>query len=169
MNAPVQQQPAAPQQVVFNIKVTPEGLVKILDFGLAKASAPALAMAPTTAAATADIARPQDLKGKTFGVSRFGSLTDVGLRKAVSELGLDPNSDIKMIQTGGVPEVTTTADGRVRLYVCAQGIDSYVSSDEGATWSRERTVVSGSATGSRIVCDPSMVAGTNQFVYKVAP
>ena len=53
---------------------------------------------------TFDIATVQDLKGKTFGVSRFGSLTDLGLRRAISELGLDPNKDIKMIQTGGVPE-----------------------------------------------------------------
>jgi ABC-type nitrate/sulfonate/bicarbonate transport system substrate-binding protein len=53
---------------------------------------------------TPEIATAQDLKGKTFGVSRFGSLTDLGLRRAASELGLDPNKDIKMIQTGGVPE-----------------------------------------------------------------
>jgi len=51
-----------------------------------------------------EITTAQDLKGKTFGVSRFGSLTDLGLRRAASELGLDPNKDIKMIQTGGVPE-----------------------------------------------------------------
>jgi NitT/TauT family transport system substrate-binding protein len=54
---------------------------------------------------TPDIKRPQDLKGKTLGVSRFGSLTDLGLRKAVSEFHLDPANDIKVIQTGGVPEV----------------------------------------------------------------
>ena len=54
---------------------------------------------------TPDINRPQDLKGKTLGVSRFGSLTDLGLRKAVSEFSLDPANDIKVIQTGGVPEV----------------------------------------------------------------
>ena len=52
-----------------------------------------------------DIASPQDLRGKTFGVSRFGSLTDLGLKKAVGEFGLDANKDIKMIQTGGVPEI----------------------------------------------------------------
>jgi NitT/TauT family transport system substrate-binding protein len=46
-----------------------------------------------------------DLKGKTLGVSRFGSLTDIGLRKALNEFGLDPALDIKMIQTGGVPEI----------------------------------------------------------------
>jgi NitT/TauT family transport system substrate-binding protein len=60
---------------------------------------------PMSLVTTADINGPQDLKGKTFGVSRFGSLTDVGLRKAVSEFGLDPSTDIKMIQTGGVPEI----------------------------------------------------------------
>jgi NitT/TauT family transport system substrate-binding protein len=51
-----------------------------------------------------EIRTAQDLKGKTFGVSRFGSLTDLGLKRAVTELGLDPEKDIKMIQTGGVPE-----------------------------------------------------------------
>jgi NitT/TauT family transport system substrate-binding protein len=59
---------------------------------------------PMSLVTTPDIAKPEDLRGKTFGVSRFGSLTDLGLRKAVSEMGLDPNRDIKMIQTGGVPE-----------------------------------------------------------------
>jgi NitT/TauT family transport system substrate-binding protein len=60
---------------------------------------------PMSLVTTPDIHRVQDLKGKTFGVSRFGSLTDIGLRKAVSEFGLDPATDIKMIQTGGVPEI----------------------------------------------------------------
>src|SRR5688572_5207145 len=60
---------------------------------------------PMSLVTTPDIATPQDLRGKTFGVSRFGSLTDLGLRKAVAEFGLDPNKDIKMIQTGGVPEI----------------------------------------------------------------
>lgn len=60
---------------------------------------------PMSLVTTPDIGRVQDLKGKTFGVSRFGSLTDIGLRKAVSEFGLDPATDIKMIQTGGVPEI----------------------------------------------------------------
>jgi ABC-type nitrate/sulfonate/bicarbonate transport system substrate-binding protein len=63
---------------------------------------------PMSLVTTPDIAAPQDLKGKTFGVSRFGSLTDLGLRKAVAEFGLDPNKDIKMIQTGGVPEILLT-------------------------------------------------------------
>src|ERR1044071_2599493 len=60
---------------------------------------------PMSLVTSPDIATPQDLKGKTFGVSRFGSLTDLGLRKAVAEFGLDANKDIKMVQTGGVPEI----------------------------------------------------------------
>ena len=60
---------------------------------------------PMSLVTTPDIAAPQDLRGKTFGVSRFGSLTDLGLRKAVAEHGLNPDKDIKMIQTGGVPEI----------------------------------------------------------------
>jgi NitT/TauT family transport system substrate-binding protein len=59
---------------------------------------------PMSLVTTPDILTAQDLKGKTYGVSRFGSLTDLGLKRAVAELGLDPEKDIKMIQTGGVPE-----------------------------------------------------------------
>ena len=59
---------------------------------------------PMSLVTTPDIVKPEDLKGKTFGVTRFGALTDLGLRKAIMEWGLDPNKDIKMIQTGGVPE-----------------------------------------------------------------
>lgn len=59
---------------------------------------------PMSLVTTPDITTAQDLKGKTYGVSRFGSLTDLGLKRALAELGLDPEKDIKMIQTGGVPE-----------------------------------------------------------------
>lgn len=60
---------------------------------------------PMSLVTAPDMSSPQDLRGKTFGVSRFGSLTDLGLRKALAELGVDANKDIKMIQTGGVPEI----------------------------------------------------------------
>jgi len=67
---------------------------------------------------------------------------------------------------GGVPEVTTLADGRVRLYVCADGIVSYTSSDGARSWQREGVVVPPLTFGRTIVCDPSRVAGTNVFVFK---
>jgi len=59
---------------------------------------------PMSLVTTPDITGPKDVRGKTFGVSRYGSLTDLGLQKAMSEWGLDPAKDIKTIQTGGVPE-----------------------------------------------------------------
>src|SRR5580765_7363100 len=37
---------------------------------------------PMSLVTTPDITTAQDLKGKTYGVSRFGSLTDLGLRRA---------------------------------------------------------------------------------------
>lgn len=63
---------------------------------------------------------------------------------------------------GGVPEVSALEDGRLRLYVCARGIVSYVSADEGASWTYEAAVIEGSG----LTCDPSRVAGTDLFVYK---
>jgi hypothetical protein len=63
---------------------------------------------------------------------------------------------------GGVPELAALADGRVRLYVCAQGIVSYLSADRGASWVREGTVLNPGG----LVCDPSLVAGTDIFVFK---
>jgi hypothetical protein len=69
---------------------------------------------------------------------------------------------------GGVPEVTTLDDGRVRLYVCAGGIESYVSADSGRTWQREGIVAPSGTLGHAIVCDPSKVAGTNLFIFKTA-
>ena len=69
---------------------------------------------------------------------------------------------------GGVPEVTTLDDGRVRLYVCADGIESYVSADAGRSWGREGTVVPRGTLGRNLVCDPSRIAGTNVFVFKTA-
>lgn len=63
---------------------------------------------------------------------------------------------------GGVPELAALADGRVRLYVCAQGITSYISSDRGTTWTREGTVLNPGG----LACDPSLVAGADLFVYK---
>jgi hypothetical protein len=67
-----------------------------------------------------------------------------------------------------VPEIALAADGRVRLYVCSQGITSYLSADAGRTWTREGVVVTGTPS-QRIVCDPSFVAGAGLFVYKTAP
>ena len=40
-------------------------------------------------------------KGKRFGISRFGSATDALTRFAMTQAGLDPKTDAKIVQTGG--------------------------------------------------------------------
>ncbi len=45
-----------------------------------------------------------DLKGKVVGVSKFGSGTDFGGRLALKKSGIDPDKDLTMVQTGGIPE-----------------------------------------------------------------
>ncbi len=46
----------------------------------------------------------QHLKGKTGGVNRVGSTSDLGLRLALRHLGINPESDTKIITAGGNPE-----------------------------------------------------------------
>jgi hypothetical protein len=69
---------------------------------------------------------------------------------------------------GGVPELTALADGRVRLYVCASGIASYTSANNGQSWAREASVAPPGTLGARIVCDPSYVPDAGLFVFKIA-
>lgn len=46
----------------------------------------------------------EQLKGKTGGVNRLGSTSDLGLRLALRKLGVDPEKDVKIIPTGGTAE-----------------------------------------------------------------
>src|SRR4029077_14953380 len=46
----------------------------------------------------------EQLKGKTGGVNRLGSTSDLGLRLALKKLGVDPDQDLKIISTGGATE-----------------------------------------------------------------
>jgi hypothetical protein len=67
---------------------------------------------------------------------------------------------------GGVPELAVLPDGRLRLYACARGIESWLSSDGGQSWTHETTVVPPNTLGKRIICDPSLPAGAGLFVFK---
>ena len=51
------------------------------------------------------IAKPQDLKGKTLAVTRFGSLTDLIVRPALKNWGLEPQKDVKLLQIGRMPDM----------------------------------------------------------------
>ena len=60
------------------------------------------------------IARMEDLKGKVFGTTRFGSLSDLASRFALRFHGIDPERDITMVQTAGPAEtVAAIATGRI--------------------------------------------------------
>jgi len=51
-----------------------------------------------------NITAVEQLKGKTGGVNRLGSTSDLGLRLALKKLGVDPEKDVKIIPTGGTAE-----------------------------------------------------------------
>jgi NitT/TauT family transport system substrate-binding protein len=50
------------------------------------------------------IKSPEDLKGKSIGISRFGSASDVAARELLKGLGLRPMEDVKIMQVGGASE-----------------------------------------------------------------
>src|SRR6516225_11876077 len=54
--------------------------------------------------ALSSITAVEQLKGKTGGVNRLGSTSDLGLRLALRKLGVDPDLDVKIISTGGNTE-----------------------------------------------------------------
>ena len=61
-----------------------------------------------------EIGRMEDLKGKIFGTTRFGTLSDLASRFALRFYGIDPERDITMVQTGGPAEtVTAIATGKI--------------------------------------------------------
>jgi NitT/TauT family transport system substrate-binding protein len=51
-----------------------------------------------------NITAVEQLKGKTAGVNRLGSTSDLGLRLALRKLGVDPEKDVKIIPVGGTAE-----------------------------------------------------------------
>lgn len=46
------------------------------------------------------IRTPEDLKGKRVGITRFGSFTDFGSRRVLRHIGLNPEKDVILLQTG---------------------------------------------------------------------
>jgi NitT/TauT family transport system substrate-binding protein len=47
---------------------------------------------------------PEDLKGKSIGISRFGSVSDVAARELLKGIGLRPGEDVTILQVGGAAE-----------------------------------------------------------------
>ena len=51
------------------------------------------------------IKKPEDLKGKAIGITRYGSSTDFSVRYLVKKWGMEPDREIKILQMGGQPEI----------------------------------------------------------------
>jgi len=51
------------------------------------------------------VTKPEDLKGKAVGITRYGASTDVSLRAYLKKYGLEPDRDVKILQMGGQPEI----------------------------------------------------------------
>jgi NitT/TauT family transport system substrate-binding protein len=62
---------------------------------------------PQSLVVTPDIKTADDLRGKRLGVSRFGALSDLVIRRYLRKLGLDPAKDVTIVQIGGIPELVT--------------------------------------------------------------
>lgn len=53
------------------------------------------------------IKRPEDLKGGSVGISRFGSLTDLVARPVLKGWGLEPMKDVTLMQIGTQSDIAT--------------------------------------------------------------
>lgn len=54
--------------------------------------------------APSQVKKPEDLKGKKVGISRYGSLTDLALREALAHYNLRPEKDVTILQAGDAAE-----------------------------------------------------------------
>jgi len=59
-----------------------------------------------------EIKTAADLKGKTLGISRFGTTPHLGTLIALQRLGLNPNTDVAIRQMGGIPEAFAAMQSR---------------------------------------------------------
>jgi len=52
------------------------------------------------------IQTPTDLNGKSIGISRTGSSSDIGTRVVLKRFGIDPDKDVHLVQTGSLSDRT---------------------------------------------------------------
>ena len=57
-----------------------------------------------------EIKTPEDLKGKKLGISRFGAVSETGAAMFLARFGLKRNTDVAIIQLGGLPEIITAME-----------------------------------------------------------
>ena len=61
-----------------------------------------------------EIARVEDLRGRPVGVTRIGTTSHTFMKLALRSGGLDPDRDVEVLQTGGLPEtLRALVNGRI--------------------------------------------------------
>lgn len=58
------------------------------------------------------ISAPAQLKGKTIGITRFGSLPDVAIRLLLNKWGMNPDKDVKLVQIGRMTDMVVALSGK---------------------------------------------------------
>lgn len=70
-----------------------------------------------------NIRSADDLRGKSVGISRIGSASDVAARILIRGLGLEPVKDVPILQVGGAPErASAFRGGRIAGFPSPPGI-----------------------------------------------
>jgi len=54
-----------------------------------------------------EVQRLEDLRGRSVGVTRLGTVTDLFMRFALRGAGLNPGADVQVLQMGGQPETVS--------------------------------------------------------------
>ncbi|HET9917225.1 MAG TPA: ABC transporter substrate-binding protein [Candidatus Binatia bacterium] len=64
------------------------------------------------------IQRPEELKGKAVGISRFGTSIDTAARMAIQHFGLEPIRDVSLVQAGAVSaNLAAMRGGRIQAAI----------------------------------------------------
>ncbi len=58
-----------------------------------------------------EIEKPEQLRGKSIGISRFGTTIDTGARIALRHFGLAPEKEVSIIQLGGMESIVPAMSG----------------------------------------------------------
>jgi len=58
------------------------------------------------------ITNPADLKGKTIGITTFGSLPDVAIRLVLKQWGMNADKDVKLVQVGRMTDMVVALSGK---------------------------------------------------------
>lgn len=66
----------------------------------------------------ASIQRPEELKGKAVGISRFGTSIDTAARMAIQHFGMEPVRDVSLVQAGAVSaNLAAMRGGRIQAAI----------------------------------------------------